>query len=143
MYKPRTIRTSLDWQDPDGAKLYTISMRGGAVDHDLFLARLLDVKTSRNVPWAETPHFAIFHQGACCYLILSWWGNDNELFTSVSVLTDCGWVEQPSRYSFCLYDLEVFWDERNFYIETIYCKTPSLAAYRLSRRPEWIERRPA
>ncbi len=137
MFVPRTVRTSLNWQDIDGAKLYTISMDGSAVDHAPFLVRMAEVKASRSIPWLQTPHFAIFHKGVSSYLVLSWWGNDNELFTSVSVLVDSAWIEQPCRYSFCLYDLEIFWDERNFYIDTIYCERPSLSAYQRSRRPEW------
>lgn len=140
MFVPRTIRSSLDWQDADGAKLYTISADGSPVDQQPFLVRLAGVKSSRSIAWSETPHFAIFHQGASFpYLILSWWGNDNELFNSVSVRTTEGWVEQPDRYSFCLYDMEVLWDERNFYIDTIDCRQPSLSSYRNKRRAAWME----
>jgi hypothetical protein len=138
MFVPRTIRTSSDW-DVDGTKIYTISKDGGAVEQGAFRARLDEIKASRAVAWSQTPHFAIFHRGAIDYLIVCWWGNDNELFTSVSVLVDDGWVEQPERYSFCLFDLEVFWDERNAYIDTIYCARPSLSAYRQRRRQGWME----
>jgi hypothetical protein len=140
MFVPRTIRSSLDWQDANGAKLYTISADGSQVDQQPFLARLAEVKSSRPIVWDETPHFAIFHKGASFpYLILSWWGNDNELFNSVSVRMAEGWVEQPDRYSFCLYDMEIFWDERNFYIDTIDCQHPNLSSYRNKRRKAWLE----
>lgn len=66
------------------------------------------------------------------YLVLAWRGNDNELFTSVSVKTESGWVEDASRFSFCLWDLEVFWWERNWFVETLYGLEPSLEAYRAS-----------
>lgn len=36
------------------------------------------------------------------YLVLAWWDNNNELFTSVFVRTPQGWVEDQARYSFCL-----------------------------------------
>lgn len=72
------------------------------------------------------------------YLVVCWWGNGNELFTSVSVLTSDGWVEQSERYSFCLYDMEIMWDERNIYIETIDCERPDLLAYQTRRKKEWI-----
>ena len=138
MYRPRTIRASSAWRDNDGAKIYTISADGSEVDRNAFSPRLQAIKASRSVKWGETAHFAIFHGGASMlYLILCWWGNDNELFTAVSVLTPDGWVEQPDRYSFCLYDLEVFWDERNHYIETIDCAQPSMSRYRERLRAEW------
>lgn len=135
MFVPRAIHGRLDWLDADGAKIYTISTLDQPVEQAPFLERLRQVKDSRPVPWRTTPHFVIFHEGASClYLVLCWWGNDNELFTSVSVLAGGGWVEQPDRYSFCLYDMEVMWDERNAYIETIDCQAPDLRAYRQTRR---------
>lgn len=59
--------------------------------------------------------------------------NDNELFTSVSVNTESGWVEDGSRYSFCVYDLEVFWQERNYFIQFMDCPLPDLSRYRAAR----------
>lgn len=138
MFRPRTIRGPLDWKDPDGGKIYTISANGAAVDQRLFLERLRAMKQVRSLRWDVTAHFAIFHQGESFpYLILAWWGNDNELFTSVSVLADENWVEQPEKYSFCVYDLEIFWAERNIFVETVYCRTPSLERYKLTRDPAW------
>ncbi|HZP66082.1 MAG TPA: hypothetical protein VFB32_07215 [Rudaea sp.] len=137
-FQPRTVRTSPHWLDADGAKLYTISADGSAVDHFAFADRLAAVKAARDISWRDTAHFAIFHKGASLlYLVLCWWGNDNELFTSVSVRTGEGWVEQPERYSFCLYDLEIFWDERNTYVATMYCARPDIDEYRRRRRSEW------
>ncbi|MGB4344420.1 MAG: hypothetical protein WBJ03_12490 [Moraxellaceae bacterium] len=134
MFTPRTIESDPAWQDADGIKLYTISAHARAVDRHLFEDRLQQVKAARHIDWANTPAFAILHDGAgCLYLILAWWGNDNELFTSVSVLTSDGWMEDPARYSFCLFDLEVFWAERNFFIEHLYCSTPDIDRYRQAR----------
>lgn len=131
MYAPRTIDSNPAWQDADGIKLYTISAFRRPVDRRLFEPRLRAVKRSRPVDWANTPAFAIFHEGAhWLYLILAWWSNDNELFTSVSVCTDSGWAEDPSRYSFCVHDMEVFWAERAFFIEHIYRLEPDIHGYR-------------
>lgn len=139
MYRPRTIRTSANWRDQDGAKIFTISADGSDVDRISFLPRLAQMKAVRTVRWEETAHFVIFHDGASMlYLVLCWWANDNEMFTAVSVRTPDGWVEQADRYSFCLYDMEVFWDERNRYIETIDCGQPSMATYRESLRIDWL-----
>lgn len=134
MFQPRTIESCPTWLDADGIKIYTISARNQPVDQAPYLERLAVVKNLRTVTWASTPAFAIFHDGASLgYLVLAWWGNDNELFTSVSVQTGSGWVEDASRYSFCLYDLEVFWHERNCFIQCIDCAAPDLERYRAMR----------
>ncbi|GLQ91720.1 hypothetical protein [Dyella acidisoli] len=139
MYIPRTIRSSPTWQDEDSAKIYTVSVDAAPVDRKPFYDRLRQVKVSCSISWPQTPHFSIFHKGATMlYLVVCWWGNGNELFTSVSVLTSDGWVEQSERYSFCLYDMEIMWDERNIYIETIDCERPDLLAYQTRRKKEWI-----
>ena len=134
MYRPRRVESDPAWSDPDGIKIHTISARNLPVDQVPYLARLAEVKKRKAIPWASTPAFAIFHDGAgMAYLILAWWGNDNELFTSVSVQTGAGWVEDPEKYSFCIYDLEVIWRERNHFIEHIDCAIPDLEAYRAQR----------
>lgn len=141
MFRPRTIRGLLDWKDAEGGKIYTIAADGLPVDQGLFLERLRVVKLARHLHWQSTPHFAIFHRGASFpYLILAWWGNDNELFHSVSVLVEQDWVEQPEKYSFCVYDLEVFWVERNIFVDTVYCPAPSLERYQVTRNPAWADR---
>ena len=134
MYTPRRIESHPTWLDPDGIKIYTISVQDRPVSQAPYFSRLTEVKKRKTVTWAATPAFAIFHDGASFrYLVLAWWGNDNELFTSVSVQTETGWIEDPARYSFCLYDLEVFWHERKYFIEFIYCARPSLDSYRAKR----------
>lgn len=134
MFRPRRIESHPSWSDPDGIKVYTISARDRPVDRARYLVRLAEVKEQKPVAWSSTPAFAVFHDGAeFPYLVLSWWGNDNELFTSVSVETESGWVEDPLRYSFCLHDLEVFWHERNFFIASIDCLDSSLENYRVKR----------
>jgi hypothetical protein len=49
------------------------------------------------------------------------------------VKTASGWVEDASLYSFCVYDLEVFWHERNYFIQFIDCHIPNLDGYRAMR----------
>lgn len=134
MFHPRKTETHPGWSDPDGIKLYTISAHHQPVEKAPYLAQLAKLKQQQPIAWSSTPAFAIFHDGATLkYLVLAWWGNDNELFTSVSVQTPAGWVEDPARYSFCAYDLEVMWQERNFFIECLDCAAPDLAAYRARR----------
>jgi hypothetical protein len=134
MFQPRRIESSRTWSDPDGIKVYTISARNQPVDQAPYFERLAVVKKQKAVSWRSTPAFVVFHDGASFpYLVLAWWRNDNELFTSVSVKTESGWVEDPSLYSFCVYDLEVLWHERNCFIQNIDCPSPDLDAYRATR----------
>lgn len=139
MYQPRRIETHSDWLDDDGLKIYCISQNGDPVEQGPFRQRLCAVKQARALSWAERPGFVIFHEGATArYLVLVYWGNDNELFPIVSVETETGWVEAPERYSFCLWDLEVMWQERQLYIEHCYSGTKDLAAYRRARPAIWV-----
>lgn len=130
-FKPRLIDCPANRHDRDGIKLYTISADGRPVDPKPFLLRLDQVKAERGLDWAALPAFAILHRGASrLYLVLCWWSNDNELFNPVSVLTETGWVDDPRQYSFCVYDLEIIWFERQCFIATLDCANPDIAAYR-------------
>lgn len=134
-YAPRRIDSAADWRDEDGIKIYTVSASGDPVRHADYAERLDEAKRRARVDWDTTPAFAIFHDGAngLQYLVLAWWGNDNELFNSVSVREGERWVVDPARYSFCVWDLEIFWAERNSFIEHVYTAAPDLAAYRRAR----------
>lgn len=135
LFRPRRIDSSPEWHDEDGVKLYTVSASGRAVARSAYLVRLAEIKETIAIDWTTTPAFAIFHDGAhrLQYLVLAWWGNDNELLTSVSVREGERWVEDPRRYSFCLWDLEIFWAERAAFIDHLYCERPDLDAYRRAR----------
>ncbi len=107
MFQARQISYQPNWLDTSQIKIYTISALQQPVNHDKYLPRLAQVKQVKSVDWPNTPAFVIFHDGASMdYLVLAWWGNGNELFTSVSVHTETGWVEDASRFSFCLYDFD-------------------------------------
>lgn len=134
MFKPRRIESFGTWRDVDGTKIYTVSASGADVEQAEFLPRLMKVKALKPISWKVTPSFAIFHEGSSAkYLVLAWWGNDNELFTSVSVLVDGTWVEDPNRYSFCLWDLEIIWGERNIFINTMHSGQSGIERYREQR----------
>jgi len=134
MFKKRQISTANDWSDTEGCKIYTVSVTDAHVDKDVYLHKLADVKKKRGLDWSSIPSFAIFHEGATLqYLVLVWWGNDNEMFVSVSVKELSGWVEDRDKYSFCLWDMEIFWAERNIFIETMYSGTPDIEAYKQLR----------
>lgn len=137
MFFPRLICAARTLSDEDGLKLYTVSARGGPVDESQFDAELRRLKSLSALDWADTPAFAILHDGeSALYLVLAWWANGNELFTRVSVRTPAGWQVDPNRYSFCLWDLEIMWFERTAFITHLYSGEPNLAAYREARLQE-------
>ncbi|HET6553760.1 MAG TPA: hypothetical protein VFG49_09505 [Dyella sp.] len=120
--------------DPDGIKVYTISASGSPVDSQPYLQRMQAMKSARPRTWQDTPAFAICHDAAQArYLTLGWWDNANEMFVAVAVTQPGGWVEDLGRYSFCLWDMEVMWHERNAFVEHMYGDVPDLAAYRADR----------
>ena len=130
MYAPRQFSRISGSSDADGLKLYSVSATG-APDIAAFNAQLGDMKRGVPVHWPATAAYAIFHQGAeLGYLVLCWWGNDNELFTRVAVREAAGWVIDPERYSFCLWDMEIMWLERQSYIRWMYSGAVDLASYR-------------
>lgn len=134
MYKARTLCGPKEWLDHDGIKPYTVSADGTEVNQQPFAERLKAVKADLPVNWPTTAAFAIFHRGAMLnYMVLVWWGDDNELFNSVSVQQEADWIIDPLKYSFCLYDLEIMWRKRKLYIETVDCANPSIERYREMR----------
>ncbi|PXV52876.1 hypothetical protein SAMN04487785_106222 [Dyella jiangningensis] len=134
MYRPRPIESLPADTDADGLKVYTIAATSVPVDVTRYLPRLHAMKQARPIAWRSTPAFAICHEAANArYLVLGWWGNDNEMFIAVAAQDATGWVEDLSRYSFCLWDMEVMWHERNAFVETMYGAVPSLEAYRANR----------
>jgi hypothetical protein len=134
MYRPRPIDNLSADTDADGIKVYTISASDRSVDISRYLPRLEAMKRARSIAWPTTPAFVIFHDGTSArYLVLGWWGNDNEMFVTVAVEEASGWVEDMTRYSFCLWDMEVMWHERNAFVDWMYGAVPNLDAYRADR----------
>lgn len=130
----RRLHSTPPWSDEDGVKLYGITSTERALPWSMFRDRLKEVKATRSIVWKSTPAFAIFHDGVhSLYLVLAWWSNDNELFTSISVLTEHGWLEDAERYSFCLFDMEIMWHERAAFLQHLYLGNPDLSAYRASK----------
>lgn len=65
----------------------------------------------------------IAHEGrGVRYVVLAWWDRENELPVRVFVApADEGGVWRPARdgESFCVWDLQVLWFEREAYVETL------------------------
>ena len=134
MFEKRKIQSSPEGLDADGIKICTVSIGSTAVDQTAFKQRLENVRNIRNLDWAIILPFALFHEGEnFLYLVFAWWGNDDELFTSVSVLIESGGAEDREKYSFCLYDIEIFWFERNAFITSMYSGSSCIESYRKKR----------
>ena len=68
--------------------------------------------------------FAILHQGQTGdYVVLSWWDRENELPTRVYLGENGLWRPANANESFCVWDLEVIWFEREAYLKSILCRT--------------------
>jgi len=105
-------------------KLYSVVYGGGRLDLPRFERALPMLEDALPQP-AETEGrpglgFAIFHQGRSGdYAVLGWWDNENELPTRVFVREGEQWRGANERESFCVWDLEVVWTERQAYVETM------------------------
>jgi nicotinamidase-related amidase len=131
MFTPRLTRAIPHPHDPDGVKIYTISADGTDLEAAPFFSQLQLLKSERQLDWASTPAFAIFHKDAGqLHLVLAWWQNGHELLSSVSVRNGDRWVQDPTRYSFDLWDLEIFWYERNSFMRHLCSGSANLAGYR-------------
>lgn len=105
-------------------KLYSVVAGDGPPDLDRFepgmnLAEevLPSPATDDRRPGAG---FTIAHHGASTdYLVVCWWDNENELPTRVFVRGSEGWRAATERESFCVWDLEILWQERELYVLTV------------------------
>lgn len=73
--------------------------------------------------------FVICHQGrGMHYLVVSWWGNENEYFNRVFVRefgAGKAWRAGNAGESVCVWDLEIIWFERNAFVEEVLSKEPA------------------
>jgi hypothetical protein len=61
----------------------------------------------------------IRHQGPTVdYAVVAWWDQQNELPVRVVVRSATGWRPANAHESFCVWDLEILWHERNAWLET-------------------------
>lgn len=79
--------------------------------------------------------FVILHRGTSMdYLVISYWGNENENFINVFVCDEFGahaW-HKDEQYSCCVWDLEVIDLERRLFISTVLtaeCRADGLSRY--------------
>jgi hypothetical protein len=77
--------------------------------------------------------FVICHHGrGVHYIVLSWWDNENELFQRVLTRgfnADAIWQDGAGKGSFCVWDAEIIWAEREAYVRHVLTESPDLDAY--------------
>ena len=127
-YLPRPIH-------PDGLietggwrlKCYAITLPEAEVDPGAFTAGVELALDTLPQPAraAGRPGIGIMiaHEGRSArYVVLAWWDHENELPVRVFVARhDDGGAWRPARdgESFCVWDLQVLWFEREAYVETM------------------------
>lgn len=122
-FTPRPIRFHGFIQDQKCQfKCFSISYENQRPDWDSFSEGLSvgfeALEKSPLYPEAELG-FLIAHKGQRMnYLILAFWGNDNELFPLVLIQGESGWHVSDTT-SFCVWDMEVMFNERNAYIKHV------------------------
>ena len=106
-------------------KLYSVRHDGTPVDWPGFewaietaLAALPDIEPAEGRPGLG---LLVAHQGRTGdYLVLGWWNHENELPIEIWVRRRGGpWRPAERGESFCVWDLEVLWAEREAWVQTM------------------------
>jgi hypothetical protein len=136
----------------DGWSLKRYSVRYGAepLDEAAFDDALERALAAVPAPDAEAGRpglgFFIAHQGKTGdYGVLAWWNHENELPLSIQIRRgrDEPWRAAEAGESFCVWDLEVIWAEREAWVETMLGRGgPDPDGY-LARVPERFVGQPA
>lgn len=122
-YAARPMRF-IGLRDKDGCQIKTYSVVYGDAAFepsrfepglDAALAELPPMDLAAGRPGLA---FAILHQGLTGdYIILCWWDRENELPTRVYLRDGASWRPARGGESFCVWDLEIIWFERQAYVE--------------------------
>jgi hypothetical protein len=109
-------------------KVYSVSYDGSPPDWSVFDPSLAMADAALPVP-AKAPGrpgvgFVIAHSGrGMWYTVLCWWDRENELPIRVWVAERNGaapvWRAAGESESVCVWDLEIIWQERQAYVETL------------------------
>ncbi len=121
-------------------KRYDITARGVPVDEASYGrgAVAAEELLPREAVGPERPGVGVMirHTGAGMeYLVVCWWDNQNELITRVLVRGEGAgggeWRDGAGSYSFCVWDMEVMWHERNAYVRHVMSpeSAPDIEAY--------------
>ena len=127
-YAPRPIRfagvhTQAGWR----IKTYRITYGPAPFDEHRFAPGAALALAALPAP-AVTPEragvgFLIAHQGrGTDYLVLGWWDRENELPLRIWLgdrPAEAAWRPARGAESFCVWDLQVLWHEREAYVGTV------------------------
>jgi hypothetical protein len=133
------VRTGDGWS----LKVYAVRYGPDPLDRDAFDDALERARATLPPPDAGEGRpglgFFIAHQGRTGdYGVLGWWNHENELPLAIQVRRsrDEPWRAAEAGESFCVWDLEVIWAERQAWVETMLARGgPDGEAY-LGRVPE-------
>ena len=136
-FTPRPIQFARQIEH-DGWRLkrYDIHLESEPIDEAVFdsgLERALTLLPSP--PMTERRPgvgFVICHQGADShYIVLNWWDNENELFQHIRIRArpDGQWGPGEGRGSFCVWDTQVIWHEREAYVRHVLTRETSIESY--------------
>lgn len=110
-------------------KRYAVAPAGIVFDQSRFAAAERDL--AAQLPAVDAPRgrpgaaILILHQGATAdYAVMSWWDRENEMPTRVWTRPSGVWAPAADDESFCVWDLELLWFERNAWIETVLAGGP-------------------
>lgn len=139
-YRPRKIRFhGIEPVAGFKLKLYSISHDGAELAwpsfFDGFRLAIPALPNPAKAPGRPGVGFVVAHHGKTAdYIVLGWWSNENEMPVRVYVRppgAGARWRPAREGESFCVWDLEILWAEREAYVETMLgtlAKDP-LAAY--------------
>jgi len=125
VYEPRPVKfLGLEELEEYQLKLYSITFGNVPFERERFRAGIsLATKVLPEPAVSEVrpgAGFMILHQGRTGdYLILCWWDRENELPTRVYFGEAGVWRAAQASESFCVWDLQVIWWEREAYVRTM------------------------
>ena len=108
-------------------KRYDTTIDGGGVDEASY-ARGIEMAGEmlpREAVGADRPGVGVLicHTGkAVEYVVMGWWDHQNELVMRVLVrdrVAGAAWRDGAGEWSFCVWDLEVMWHEREAYVQHV------------------------
>ena len=127
-YAPRPIRYH-GTSEHEGWRLkrYSIHYGEGRIDEPAFVSgealALTSLPADATTEARPGVGFLILHQGrGMNYVVLGWWDRENELPVRVFVSAPVEghrWRPAEGSESFCVWDLQVLWFERQAYVETV------------------------
>ena len=127
-FRPRPVRFhGLRHREGWRLKLYSITHDGAPAELAGFEDGIARAAEALPLPAVAAGRpgagFVIAHAGrSAAYVVLGWWDHENELPLRVWVRPAAGdgaWRPAEGGESFCVWDLQVLWFEREAYVATV------------------------